>query len=160
MTSLPRTLRPILASLAACGLAIGCATAEPPRPPERPATVDVEVLPEAVTTGGETAVTVRLEPVKGIKINRYPEATLRVEASALVAAAEARIGSATPPPPEKMATNYFDRVDPLQLTLEVAEGAAAGVHEIDATLSYFYCMPANGFCAPKRESVRIPLTVR
>lgn len=160
MSTPSRLLRSSLPASLLAVLAFGCAAAEPPRPPEHPVTVEVDVAPAAVAGGAETTVTVRLEPVKGIKVNRYPEATLRVEAGELVAASEARIGSATPPPPEKMATNYFERVDPLRLTLRVADGVAAGAHEIDATLSYFYCMPANGFCAPKRETVRIPLTVR
>lgn len=146
-----------------CVLALvaGCAEAGPIKPPAHPAKIRVDVAPDAVAAGDETTVTVQLEPIDGIKINRYPKTKIIVAGDdGLVEAGEASVGNDTPPPPDKMATNYFEDVEPLTLTLRVADGAAAGAHEVDAALTFFYCMPANGFCAPKRETVRIPITVR
>lgn len=160
MRNLSRSLtRTWLAALVA--LAIGGACAAPITPPAHPALVQVEVSPAAISPGAEATITVRLEPAKGIKINRYPRTRLVLDGSdGIVAAGEASVGNDTPPPPDKMATNYFEQVDPLTLTVRVADRAAPGAHHVEGQLTYFYCMPANGFCAPKRETVRIPVTVR
>ena len=55
---------------------------------EHPVVVHVEVVPDTLRAGDEALVTVRLEPVKGIKINRYPKIKLTVpEVEGLVLAA-------------------------------------------------------------------------
>ena len=129
------------------------------KPPEHPAKITVDVTPHAVTPGGEAEVTLKLDPIDGVKINRYPKIKLRVPTQErLVAETEASIGSSTPPPPDKK-TNYWDRVDPLIVKLTLDEAATIGNHEIAAKLTYYFCVPASGFCAPKRVPIKIPIVI-
>jgi hypothetical protein len=129
-------------------------------PPAVPAEVAVTVHPDQVAPGGRVRVTVQLTPIEGVKINRYPQIKLAVaERAGLVGEAQATVGSTVPPPPDKLKSNYFERVDPLELELSLAPGAPAGRQELPAALSYFYCLPASGFCAPKRLEIKIPLTI-
>lgn len=131
-----------------------------PKPPENPATLDVGVDPPAVPPGAETRVTVRVTPADGIKINRYPKMKLTVAGrDGLVGPAEVAVGNEAPPPPDRLDSNYYEVVDPLELTLRVDPAAAGGEHRVPAEVRYFYCVVRSGFCAPKRASIEIPLRV-
>jgi len=139
-----------------CGVALGQA-----KPPAKPADLRITVAPEAVAAGGAAEVTLRIEPIEGVKINRYPKIKLEVPAlSGLVEKGYAEIGNATPPPPDKMETNYYKVVDPVKMTLKLDAAAKPGKHEIDAKLTYFYCVAASGFCAPAHVPIKIPVAVR
>lgn len=154
-----RQPRSWLAGLLSAGVLTACLAA--PKPPANPAQIDVDVAPLQVAAGGRAQVTVRLEPIAGVQINRYPQITLKVPASeGLVAAGEAAVGSTAPPPPSMLDSNYFDTVDPLTLELLVDESAPHGKHSVAGQLTYFYCVKASGFCAPKKTSVEIPLEIR
>jgi hypothetical protein len=132
-----------------------------PKPPAMPAKIEVDVAPEEVAPGGRAQVTVKLEPIAGVRINRYPQITLKVAArDGLVRAGEVTVGNTTPPPPDKMSTNYFETVDPLKLDLDLDESAPPGSHKVAGQLIYYYCVKASGFCAPKKTSVEIPIEVR
>jgi hypothetical protein len=130
------------------------------KPPEKPAEITVEVAPAVVAPGGQAEVTLRLDPIDGIKIARYPQIKLKVPAEdGFVDEALATIGSKTPPPPDKLATNYWKTVDPVVLTLTLDDAASIGSHEVDAKLTYYYGVSGN-FCAPKRVPIKIPIAVR
>ncbi len=123
--------------------------------------VSVGVAPPTVAAGSEAEVTLTLTVNPGFKLNRYPKVKLVVPAvDGLVAAGEVTSGSDAPPPPDKLETNYFKSVDPLRLRLSVASSAPKGRHDVDAKLSYFYCVAASGYCAPARIPLKIPITVR
>jgi len=146
----------------ACLLALLVVTtaAASPKPPEMPATIDVAVAPTAVSAGESAHVTVQLEPIDGVQINRYPRITLKLAGrDGLAADAEVMVGNSAPPEPGKMDANYFDRVDPLNLEIVTDAGAPAGTHTLNGELTYFYCVKASGFCAPKKTSVAIPLQI-
>lgn len=97
----------------------------------------------------------------GFKLNKYPKVKLAVPGvEGLVAGGETVIGSDAPPPPDRIETNYFKAVDPLRLRLAVKPGAASGPHDVDAKLSFFYCVAASGFCAPGKLALKIPVNVR
>jgi DsbC/DsbD-like thiol-disulfide interchange protein len=147
---------------AALALAIGGLLAgSGPAIPREPANVSVVVEPETVASGGEARVTLEISPKSGVKLNRYPKIKLSIPAQAdLVAKAEASVGSDAPPPPEKLELNYFDHAAPLALTLHLAAAVAPGRHEVKGQLTYNYCVPASGFCAPARMALTIPLQVR
>jgi hypothetical protein len=147
-----------LALVAACLAPVSALAAV--KPPEDPAKIQVAVAPEAVAAGGQVEVTVKVTPDTGIKINRYPKVSLKVaEVEGLVAAAETSVGDKTAPPPEKMKGNVFKTVDPLVLTLALSEDAKPGEHKITAKLKYTFCLTSDA-CFLKRETVRIPVTVR
>ena len=132
-----------------------------PGPGDQPATIRIAVAPEAVAPGGTARVTLTLEPVEGVKINRYPKVRFSVPARpGLVPAAETALGNDTPPPMDQTAGNYFDAIDPLTLELALDRGATHGTHEIEGQLVFYYCVAKSGFCAPKKTPVKIPLTVR
>lgn len=131
------------------------------KPIAEPARIEIQVAPGSAAPGSESRVTLRLTPQSGIKINRYPNIKLKVDAQpGLVAAAEVAVGSSQAPPPDRIETNYFTTVDPVELPLRVDPEATAGPHDVRAQLTYYYCVAASGFCAPKRVPVTIPLTVR
>ncbi len=140
-------------------LAAAAADLRPKRPPENPAKITLNVAPRAVHPGGRAEVTLTLAPIDGIKIARYPQIKLEVPAQAgLVDQAKIALGSSTPPPLDELETNYWKQVDPLVLTLEVDEGASRGSHEVDAKLTYFFCVSGD-YCAPARVPLKIPLNV-
>lgn len=133
--------------------------AAPRKPPKNPAKITIDVAPKAVSPGGAAEVKLTLAPIDGVKIARYPRIKLDVPArEGLVDRAGASIGSEKPPPPDQLATNYWKEVDPVLLTLTVDPAAASGDHEVDAKLTYYFCVSGD-FCAPARVPVKIPLAV-
>ena len=48
----------------------------------------------------------------------------------------------------------------MTLTLHLDAKAAKGRHDVQAQLSYFYCVAASGYCAPAKAELTIPVTVR
>jgi len=135
--------------------------AAPPKPPKEPAKIKISVSPDAVSRGGQTEVTLVLHPVEGVKINRYPQIKLEVpEQAGLVAQAEVAVGNAAPPAPDQKESNYYDTVDPVRLNLQLDASAPTGRHAVSGRLTYYYCVAASGFCAPKRVPVEIPVEIR
>lgn len=135
--------------------------ADAPAEEKEPAKVEISVSPAAVAPGGTAAVTLRIVPAAGIKVNRYPKIKLVVAAQEnVVDASEASVGNSSGPPPGKPEANYFHDVDPVRLDLHVAKAAKPGSHRVAGKLSYFYCVAASGYCAPARVAVEIPVTVR
>ena len=132
-----------------------------PKPPAVPAELKVTVDPSEVAPGDSVRVTVRLAPIDGVQVNRYPQITLKVPArDGVVSATETTVGSSSPPAPGQLDANYFDTVDPLEFDLQVESSAPSGKHTLSGNLTYFYCVKASGFCAPKKTTVEIPLQVR
>jgi hypothetical protein len=145
-------------ALLACGLAAAGGAA---KPPAEPAKIEISVSPESVPAGGEAEATLQLTPIDGVTINKYPKISLKIAPQeGLVGGAESAIGDDAPPPPEQTGGNYYDKVDPLRIKIPIAESAKPGKHEIEAKLKYFYCVKKSGFCAPKRATVKIPVTIR
>ena len=128
-------------------------------PPKNPAKVSVDVSPASVTPGGRVEVRLRLAPIEGVRIARYPQIKLSVPArEGLNAESTAAIGSATPPPEDQLESNYWATVDPLLLTVALDAGAKPGRHELEGKLTYFFCV-SKEFCAPARVPVTIPIAV-
>lgn len=126
-----------------------------------PAALEIRVDPETTGPGQEVTVTLQLTPNSGYKLNKYPQISLKVpELDGVVAAAAGSVGSKTPPPPDKMDNNYFKTVDPLVVSLDLDPDLKAGKYEIAAKLKYFYCVKASGYCAPMRQEITIPVTVK
>lgn len=126
-----------------------------------PATFRIEVHPARVKPGEAAEVRVVLEPAAGIKINKYPRIRLKIPAApGVVSEAEGSVGADAPPPPDQLETNYFKSIEPLRTKVTVADDAHAGVHEVPAKLSYFYCVASSGYCAPARVDVTIPIEIR
>ena len=153
-----------------CVASLGCAflaffgaddaTAGGAKPPAVPANFELEVDPVVVSPGSQATVSLHLSPIDGVKINRYPRVRLQVpEAGVLKEAVEGSVGNDAAPPPGQMETNYFKTVDPVEVTLAIDDDAPGGLHEIPAKLTYFYCVTASGFCAPKTVPVDITLRV-
>jgi hypothetical protein len=146
------------ATLALCTVA---AAGDAAKPPEVPAQIKIAVSPESVAAGENVAIGLQLTPIEGVVINKYPKISLKIAAvEGLVGAAEVSVGNASPPPPEQTGGNYFDKVDPVNITLAVDKAAGPGKHEIDGQLKYYYCVKKSGFCAPKKTTVKIPIEVR
>jgi hypothetical protein len=131
-------------------------------PPSPPVKVTVAVSPTAVGAGSDASITVKLDPLPGIKMNKYPKIKLQVPAvPGLVDGGEQSLGNQGPPPADQLDANYFHGgIDPLTLKLHVDAQAVKGPHDIPAKLSYFYCVAASGYCAPAKAELTIPVTVR
>ncbi|HKQ61695.1 MAG TPA: hypothetical protein VJS92_10395 [Candidatus Polarisedimenticolaceae bacterium] len=141
--------------------AAAAALAAPAKPLAEPAKIDVRVSPDKQAPGSQAQVVVQLHPAAGVKINRYPKIKLTVDdAQGLLHGGTSAVGNDAPPPPEKMESNYFAQVEPVELRLELDRAAAPGAHVVEGKLSYFYCVAASGFCAPARTTIKIPLTVQ
>lgn len=136
-------------------------TAAAAKPPEHPAKISVSVEPSPLEAGGQARVTVSVEPIAGVKINRYPQVRLQVAGQAgLVGPSEAAVGDAAPASDGgPVAPRYFDKVEPLRLVLAVDPAARPGAHEVEGKLLFYYCVP-DEFCAPHRTAVKIPFTVQ
>jgi len=152
-------------SVAFLYLAGGSSAASPgggPAPSEAPVKVTIAVSPAAVAAGSDAAVTVKIDPKPGIKMNKYPKIKIQIPAvPGLVDAAELSLGNSAPPPADQLEANYFHgAVDPLKITLHLDGHAAKGPHEIRGKLSYFYCVAASGYCAPAKAELTIPVTIR
>jgi len=143
-------------------VAARAASAGGPAPANAPVKVTVAVSPTAVGAGSDTSVTVKLDPLPGIKMNKYPKIKLQIPAiPGLVGAAEQSLGNPGPPPADQMDANYFHGgIDPLTIKIHVDPQAVKGPHDIPAKLSYFYCVAASGYCAPAKAELTIPVTVR
>jgi len=132
-----------------------------PAPVKEPAKLTITTAPEPAAAGSESVVTLELTPVEGIKINKYPKVQFKVsELPGVVGAASASVGSAEPPPPDKIEGNYFKTVDPVELKVPISAKATSGKHEVPAQVIYYYCVAASGFCAPAKIPVTIPIVVR
>ena len=128
-------------------------------PPKNPAKISVDVTPASVAPGGRVEVRLRLSPIEGVRIARYPQIKLYVPAHAgLNAESTNAIGSATPPPEDQLESNYWATVDPLMLSVTVDEQAKPGRHELEGKLTYFFCV-SKEYCAPARVPVTIPIAV-
>ena len=127
-----------------------------------PVTVSIAVDPKPAAAGSDVAVTVRLAPKEGIKLNKYPKIKLQLPAEpGVAAAAEASIGNTAPPPADHLDANYYTgEVDPLVVKVHLDSGAARGTHDLRGKLSYFYCVAASGYCAPAKVDVTVPVAVR
>ena len=133
------------------------------KPPKEPAKIKLSVDPGSVPPGGSARVTMELAPMDGVKINQYPKIQFKVPAQeGLVAAAETSLGNDTPPPEDKLEDNAFKELKPLHLTIDLDPAAPGGEHELDAKVTYAYCMTLDGekFCARKRAPVKIPVSVQ
>jgi hypothetical protein len=129
--------------------------------PDKPAEIEIEVAPDKVAPGEAARVTLRIVPIDGVKINRYPKIKLSVPGvEGVVEAAEATLGNPKPPPVDHPESNYFGEPEPLVLDLQVSPGAPTGRRKIAGQLKYFFCVAASGLCAPAKAEVKIPVTVR
>lgn len=140
---------------------LGAHSASQAKPLAEPAKLVLSVAPEGLSPGAEARVTLQLQPVKGVKINRYPQITVNVPAQAgLVGEFKTAVGDPTPPPPEKSTGNYFSEAQSVELRLKLDPAIAPGAHDLQAKLTYFYCVPESGFCAPVRTAFSIPVKIR
>ncbi len=151
----------LIALAVALALSSAFVMAQASRGPKEPAKLEISVSPASVAPGGQATVRVQITPKDGVKINRYPKIKLQIPGEeGLVAEANAEIGNARPPAPDKMDDNYYKVVDPVELTISLDQAATAGEHSLPGNLTYFYCVTASGFCAPARVPIQIPVAVR
>ncbi len=160
MSYLKRSLPTVLA----LGLLAGPTStpaAPPAKPPKEPAKIQVNVEPATVSAGEEATVTVRLNPIDGVKINRYPRIKLQLPSvGGIVAASKAEFGSDKPPAPNELDKNYFTSVEPLDLSIQLDGAAPGGNHELEGKVTYNYCVLASGFCSRFSGPFKILIAVR
>ncbi|MDH3628004.1 MAG: hypothetical protein OES25_10145 [Acidobacteriota bacterium] len=137
------------------------ALAAPANVRDEPAKIDFKVLTGTVDAGGQATLRLQLRPAEGVKINRYPQIKLSLPGHAgLYDSTSATLGNPTPPPADRMDSNYFDKIDAIELEVPIAVDAHSGHHQIEAQLVYFYCVTDSGYCAPARIPLSLSLDVR
>jgi hypothetical protein len=129
------------------------------KPPAEPAKVRVSIDPQVVAAGERTEVTVALDPMEGVRIARYPGVKVRIDGQAgLVAEQQLVAGDTKPPAPDALDRNYFDRLEPLRLSLQLEAGAPPGRHELGGEVTYAYCIP-SGLCSRAKVPLTFPIQV-
>jgi hypothetical protein len=135
--------------------------APPAKPPKEPAKIQVEVEPGTVSAGQQATVIVRLNPIEGVKINRYPRIKLQLAGvEGIVADSKAEFGSDRPPAPDALDKNYFTNVEPLNLSFRMDDAAPDGKRELEGKVTFNYCMIASGFCSRFSGPIKIPVDVQ
>ena len=153
-----RALPIVLCALASFAVGSVLATT----PPKEPAKIAIQVEPMTIVAGEDALIELTLTPKDGIKINKYPKIKLEIpEMLGVHPAVIEQIGEDAPPPIDRTDDNYYgaEGVPPVQVRLPIEDGAAEGRYELDAKLTYFYCVKKSGFCAPAKIPVIIGFDV-
>ena len=99
-------------------------------------------------------VKVSFDVKEGYVINRIPPIQLKLEAVEGLTLTETNLVSPSQDP--KSTDEYYVDVPTFDV---VVEASTAGTYEIPATLVYFFCSKADGFCSRQVVDTAVPVTV-
>ena len=99
-------------------------------------------------------VKVSFDVKEGYVINRIPPIQLKLEAVEGLTLTETNLVSPSQDP--KSTDEYYVVVPTFDV---VVEASTAGTYEIPATLVYFFCSKADGFCSRQVVDTAVPVTV-
>jgi hypothetical protein len=109
--------------------------------------------------GSEATVAVQFTPTDpNIRVNEDPAPRLKLGPEQQILAEKPRpeAGKARPAPGE---TRYLDTAVPVVFPVLVKPGAAAGVHALKASVTYFYCSKSEGWCRKGTSDVSLDVRV-
>lgn len=114
---------------------------------------------ERNASGGEADIVVRFMPLEAaIQVNADPAPRLTLDAQQRVLDESAR---PVPPPPRAAFPNgrYVDTQHGARFPVRVSVAAPKGRHSVRASVLYFYCSQAEGWCRRAQDDVEVSVTV-
>ncbi len=108
----------------------------------------------AIPAGEKGEVKVSFDVREGYVINRIPPIQLKLEGIEGLTLKDTSLVSSSEDPKSK--DEYYVDVPTFDVVVEAAE---AGTYEIPATLVYFFCSQADGFCSRQVVDTAVPVTV-
>lgn len=109
---------------------------------------------KSIPAGEKGEVKVSFVVKEGYVINRIPPIQLKLEAVEGLTLAETSLVAPSEDP--KSTDEYYVDVPTFDVVVEASE---AGAYEIPATLVYFFCSKADGFCSRQVVDTVVPVTV-
>lgn len=110
---------------------------------------------DKLKAGSKGLLLIKLEPQSGIHINLQPPMSLKLEDTSAV-----RLGSKLEFSKIKKDTSEFlDASKPITQPFMIVKDAKPGVATLTATLTYFYCSDADGWCSRFRQPVDMKINV-
>jgi hypothetical protein len=110
--------------------------------------------------GSPAAIEVTLLPLTpDIQVNETPAPRLALDPRQKV------LVDKQPPPPRSTpafdpdTARYLDPAVPVRFKVALAPGAPKGVHDVRATVTYFYCSKSEGWCRKGKAEVDVPVRV-
>jgi hypothetical protein len=108
---------------------------------------------------GFVAVTFRpLDP--DVKVNETPTPRLRLDLAQAVLVDKQAPASSQVPDFDPLTARYLDTAKPVLFPVAIAPAAPRGVHEVKASVVYFYCSTREAWCRRGTVDVLVPVTVR
>jgi hypothetical protein len=114
---------------------------------------------ERKASGGEADVVVRFMPLDApIHVNADPAPRLTLDAEQRVLDESQRL---PPPPPRAAFPNgrYVDTQAGVRFPVRVSRTAPPGRHTLRASVLYFYCSQAEGWCRRAHDEVELSVTI-
>ena len=109
---------------------------------------------KSIPAGEKGEVKVSFKVKEGYVINRIPPIQLRLEEVKGLTLTKTSLVSSSKDP--KSTDEYYFDVPTFDV---VVEASKAGTYEIPATLVYFFCSKADGFCSRQVVDTAVPVTV-
>jgi hypothetical protein len=116
------------------------------------------VAPSKPGATGAVAVTFETKD-PDVRVNRDPAPRLKLDP-------QQRVLVDRQPPPARRggsadveAAGFYEAGTPVTFAVAPGPGATKGAHDVDATVTYFYCSKRDGWCRKGTSEVEIPVAV-
>jgi hypothetical protein len=113
------------------------------------------------TAAGDGAVSVSFQALgPDLRVNETPAPRLKLDLAQTVLVDRQAPPAAQVPDFDPLTARYLDPVKPVLFPVAIAPTAPKGVHEVKASVVYFYCSTRESWCRRGSADVLIPVTVR
>jgi hypothetical protein len=114
----------------------------------------------AAGKGGAAAISVMLQPKDpAVHVNETPAPRLKLDAAQNVLV-DRQAPSRGTPSFDPATAKYLDPAIPVLFPVALKDGVAKGVHDVKASITYFYCSKTAGWCRKGTTEVDVPVTVK
>jgi hypothetical protein len=111
--------------------------------------------------GGEAAVAITFRALDpDLRVNETPAPRLRLDFAQTVLEDRQPQAPTSVPDFDPLTARYLDIQNPVRFRVALAKAARRGVHEVKASVVYFYCSTREAWCRRGSVDVLIPVTVR
>jgi hypothetical protein len=111
------------------------------------------------SAGAAVVVTFRaLDP--DVKVNETPAPRLKLDLAQTVLVDRQAPASNQVPDYDPLTARYLDTAKPVLFPVAIAPTALKGMHEVKASVVYFYCSTREAWCRRGTVDVLVPVTVR
>jgi hypothetical protein len=127
----------------------------PPPPENQYVKFRASVRQPHLRAGAKGLLLIKLEPQAGIHINLEPPMTLKLADSTTITLGPAMEFSTI----KKDTLRFLDASKPIRQSFIVLKRAKPGAATLSATLTYFYCSDADGWCSRFKQPVDVKVQV-